>query len=207
MVLFWIDTHQNIVTKPLIFFYEWTFSDIWRGYPHILVNGEYYLYNDIPKSYLITNLIYKSPEYFLVSYIIFFFLLLFSRKFFLKKINFFNYKITLLISMILYPFILLFFTPFSIYDGLRHVLWMLPYLCILPALTIYYLIENFKNLNIKIVSLGFFCLVVFFIYNFLMITPYQYTYLNVLNGKRKTTTKGLKMIIGVIFKRISKKLI
>lgn len=189
LVLFWVDTHHNIVTKPLMFFYDWAFSDMWRGYPHILVNGEYYSYNDIPKSYLITNLIYKSPEYFLVSYIMFFFLLLFSKKFFLKKIIFFNYKITLLILMILYPFILLFFTPFSIYDGLRHVLWMLPYLCILPALAIYYLIKNFKDLNIKIISLGFFCLVVFFMYNFLMITPYQYTYLNILNGKKENHYK------------------
>ena len=48
--------------------------------------------------------------------------------------------------MIIYPFILLFLTPFSIYDGLRHVLWMLPYLCILPALTIYYLIKNLEDL-------------------------------------------------------------
>ena len=39
--------------------------------------------------------------------------------------------------MLIYPFLLLYFTPFSIYDGLRHVLWMIPYLCIIPALAIF----------------------------------------------------------------------
>ena len=43
------------------------FSDLWRGYFYILLNGDYYLYKDIPKSYLLTNIIYKSPEYFLLS--------------------------------------------------------------------------------------------------------------------------------------------
>ncbi len=189
LVLFWVDTHQNIILKPFTFFYEWAFSDMWRGYPHILFNGEYYFYNDIPKSYLITNLIYKSPEYFLILYIVFFFLFLFSRKFFVKKINLFNYKLSLIVSMILYPFLLLFFTPFSIYDGLRHVLWMLPYLCILPALTIYYLIKNLEDFKIKIISLSLFCLFIFFMYNFFMMTPYQYTYLNSFNGKKENHYK------------------
>ena len=52
--------------------------------------------------------------------------------------------------MIAYPFLLLFLTPFSIYDGLRHVLWMLPYLCIIPGLAIYYLIENTRSMRVKI---------------------------------------------------------
>ena len=72
LVLFWIDTHPNIFLLPFKFFYEWAFSDLWRGYFYILVNGDYYFYKDIPKSYLLTNIIYKSPEYFLVSYLLFF---------------------------------------------------------------------------------------------------------------------------------------
>tara|TARA_B100001057_G_C22523029_1_gene822658 strand:- start:117 stop:704 length:588 start_codon:yes stop_codon:yes gene_type:complete len=87
--------------------------------------------------------------------------------------------------MTLYPFILLYFTPFSIYDGLRHVLWMLPYVCLIPALTIYYLIKNLKNLKIKIISTTVLCFMVYFIFIFFMSTPYQYTYLNFLNGKKE----------------------
>ena len=68
--------------------------------------------------------------------------------------------------MIIFPFFLLYFTPFSIYDGLRHVLWMLPYFCIIPGLTIYYLIENFKNIKAKITLIVSSLLIVFFLFNF-----------------------------------------
>ena len=91
--------------------------------------------------------------------------------------------------MVIYPFILFYLTPFSIYDGLRHVLWMLPYLCIVPGLTIYFLIKNLKKLSVKFISVFLLILFSYFIYNFLIITPYQYTYLNILNGSKKNNIK------------------
>ncbi len=189
LVLFWIDTHPNIFVLPFKYFNEWAFSDIWRGYFYILVNGDYYFYKDIPKSYLLTNIIFKSPEYFLACCVLFFGILATSKSFFTKNIRLFNYKLFWIISMILYPFILLYLTPFSIYDGLRHVLWMIPYLCIIPSLAIYFLIKNLRNLKIKYIS-GFLLLLFFyFLFNFLTITPYQYTYLNSLNGSKKNNIK------------------
>ena len=155
LILFWIDTHPNIFILPFKFFNEWAFSDLWRGYFYIMVNGEYYLYKDIPKTYLFTNIIYKSPEYFLLTYILFFVVLVSSKSFFIKRFKSFSYKLVLIISMVLYPFILLYLTSFSIYDGLRHVLWMLPYLCIIPALTIFYLIKNLDQFKIKFTSLSY----------------------------------------------------
>ena len=83
----------NIFLLPLKFFYEWAFSDLWRGYFYILVNGDYYFYKDIPKSYLLTNIIYKSPEYFLVSYLLFFGILIGSKSFFVEKFRLFYYKL------------------------------------------------------------------------------------------------------------------
>ncbi len=189
LVLFWIDTHPNIFVLPFKFFYEWAFSDLWRGYFYILVNGDYYLYKDIPKSYLLTNIIHKSPEYFLACYVLFFGIILNSKSFFTKRIKIFNYKLIWVFSMVLYPFILLYLTSFSIYDGLRHVLWMLPYLCIIPSLTIYYLFKNLKNLKIKFISAFLLILFSYFLFNFLTITPYQYTYLNSLNGSNKNNIK------------------
>ncbi len=189
LVLFWIDTHPNILILPFKFFYEWAFTDLWRGYFYILVNSEYYLYKDIPKSYLLTNIIYKSPEYFLVAYITFFWILIYYKSFFTKRIKYFNYKIIWIFSMVIYPFILLYATPFSIYDGLRHVLWMLPYLCIIPALTIYFLIKNFKITKVKFISSFMFILFAYFLFNFLIVTPYQYTYLNILNGSKENNIK------------------
>ena len=189
LIIFWIDTHPNIFILPFKLFYEWSFTDLWRGYPFMLLNGEYFIYKDIPKSYLIINFLFKSPEYFLVSYLIFFIIFFLFKSFFLNKFNFFNYKITLIISMLLFPFLLLYFTPFSIYDGFRHVLWMLPYSCIIPALAIFYIIENIKTIFAKV--FGFLQTILFFLflYNFILLTPYHYTYLNILNGKNENHYK------------------
>ena len=174
---------------PFKFFYEWAFSDLWRGYFYFLVNGDYYLYKDLPNSYLLINIIYKSPEYFLACYVIFFGILISSKSFFTKRIKLFNYKLIWVISIVLFPFVLLYLTSFSIYDGLRHVLWMIPYLCIIPGLTIYYLFKNFNNLKVKFISVSLFLLFAYFLFNFLIITPYQYTYLNSLNGSKKNNIK------------------
>ena len=183
LVFFWIDTHPNIFILPFKFFIEWSFSDLWRGYPHMLLNGDYFIYKDIPKSYLAINFIYKSPEYFLISYIIFVTLLISSRSFFLKSFSNFHYKIILIFIIIFYPFILLYLTPFSIYDGFRHVLWMIPYTCIIPALSIYFLLENIKLKSSKFLASIKLILFTYFLINFLSLTPYHYTYLNILNGK------------------------
>ena len=184
LVFFWIDAHPNIISLPLKLFLEWFSHDFsWVGYPYILVDGNYYLYDNIPKSYLFINIIFRSPEYLILLYLIFPLIFFLSKDFFQKKFKLFNYKLTLILLMIIFPFFLLYFTPFSIYDGLRHVLWMLPYFCIIPGLTIYYLIENFKNIKAKIALIVSSLLIVFFLFNFFSITPYQYTYLNIFNGK------------------------
>jgi len=183
LVIFWIDTHPNIFILPFKFFSDWAFGDFWRGYPYILVNGDYFVYKEIPKSYLFINLIYKSPEYFLLTYIIFLTIFFKSRNFFEKKFFLFNYKLTLITSMIVFPFVLLYFTSFSIYDGLRHVLWAIPYICIIPGLTIYYLVENINSIKVKLTLSLLSLFIIYFLFNFFLITPYQYTYLNILNGK------------------------
>jgi len=183
LIMFWIDTHPNIFVLPFNFFLEFTFGDAYRGINANLVNEQYFLYNETPKSYLFINLIYKSPEYFLLTYVIFLVIFLKSNIFFNKEFYLFNYKLLLVTSMIIFPFLMVFFLHFSLYDGIRHVLWMLPYFCIIPGLTIYYLIKNIKfikaRLTLSILSL----LIIYFLYNFFLITPYQYTYLNILNGK------------------------
>lgn len=183
LVIFWIDTHPNIFILPFNFFLEWVIGDFWRGYPYILVNGEYFLYQEIPKSYLFINLIYKSPEYFLLTYAIFLIIFLKSNFFFKRNFYFFNYKLLLITSTIVFPFLIVFFISFSLYDGLRLILWTLPYFCIIPGLTIYYLIENISFIKAKLILSLLSLFIIYFLFNFFLITPYQYTYLNILNGK------------------------
>ena len=102
LVLFWIDTHPNILVLPFTYFSEWVIGDFWRGYPYILLNGNYFLYGEIPKSYLFINLIYKSPEYFLLTYLIFIIIFFKSNRFFKIKFSFFNYKLILISTLIIF---------------------------------------------------------------------------------------------------------
>ena len=150
IILFWIDTHPNILLLPFDFLME-TFSSNYRtGWCCNLVNGNYYFSIEPPKFYFLKNFIYKSPEYILITYILFIIFFIWSRKFFTEKFKYFNSKIYFLILILLYPDIIALLIPYPIYDGLRLFLWTIPYFCIIPALAIYYLIETFKYKKSKI---------------------------------------------------------
>ena len=85
--------------------------------------------------------------------------------------------------MLIFPNLLMLIIRFPVNDGLRLFLWVLPYYCIIPGLTIYYLIENFSFIKQKITLLVLSLFFIYYLFNFLSLTPYQYTYLNFLNGK------------------------
>ena len=85
--------------------------------------------------------------------------------------------------MLIFPNLLMLIIRFPVNDGLRLFLWVLPYYCIIPGLTIYYLIENFSFIKPKITLLVLSLFIIYYLFNFLSLTPYQYTYLNFLNGK------------------------
>ena len=88
----------------------------------------------------------------------------------------------LILFIISFPNLLLIASPFKIYDGLRFFLYLIPYICIIPGLAIYYLIINYKINISKILFTGIFSLFAYYLLIFFSLTPYQYTYLNVLNG-------------------------
>ena len=187
--LFWIDIHQNVFLQPFILLQEWISPDLISGWRHNLVNGEYYLSSEVPNFYFVINFFYKTPEYVLISYCIFV-ILIFSRgKFFIERFYCFNYKLYFLLMLLIFPSLIQFILPFTIYDGLRLFLWAIPYTCIVPALTIYYLIENFHYIKSKVTSIFLLSFFVFYFYSFVTITPYHYTYLNLFNGKKENRYK------------------
>ena len=80
----------------------------------------------------------------------------------------------------------MFVLPYNVYDGLRLFIWTIPYYCIIPGLTVYFI---YKNLNLwysKMIISSISILFIFFIFNFFSLTPYQYIYLNLLTGEKKT---------------------
>ena len=83
------------------------------------------------------------------------------------------------------PIVIGFIGPVKVYDGMRHYLWSVPYFCIIPGLTIYYLIENFNFIKPKLTLLFLLVAMIYSLFNFFTITPYHYTYLNIFNGESK----------------------
>ena len=119
----------------------------------------------------------------LLTYLAFPFLIFFNKNYFKNKFKLFYSKIYLIFFILIFPNIVIFFLPYPLYDGLRLFLWTVPYACILPAITIYYILENLNKSFFKFLSVFLSVFIFYFLFNFFQITPYQYTYLNFLNGK------------------------
>ena len=85
---------------------------------------------------------------------------------------------------IILPSFLLLLSPFSVYDGLRLFLFILPYLSIVPAISLLFIFKNLKLNFYKFIFSTFAILLVYFGLKFLFITPYHYTYLNFLLTER-----------------------
>jgi hypothetical protein len=180
-ILTWPDVHSNIFTEPFKLFIAQTKLPAF-GVNWLLFNGDFFNTLSVPKSYIIINLIYKSPEFILVNYLIFIYLVIVNNNFFSLKFNFFWSKIFLVLFIFLFPIISFIFIPYRVYDGLRLFLYLIPYISIIPGLGIYYLITNLSSLLSKILlglTLGLF---VYYLFVFFSFTPYQYTYLNKLIG-------------------------
>ena len=89
----------------------------------------------------------------------------------------------------LYINLVLFLLPFPVYDGIRLFMWAIPYFCIIPALTVFFIYKKYKTLFSKTLFFSSLMLFFFHVYNFILITPYQYTYLNIFNGNKEQRYK------------------
>ncbi len=186
LVLFWPDTHENIFILPFKFLIQ-TFS-IEVGWPFNLLNGTYISSKEVPINYLLVNYLYKLPEYVLFLYFISGPLIFFNFKNLSKKIQKIKLKILTLFILLVYPNLILYFISYPIYDGLRLFLWVSPYIVIIPAITAYLLFEKKKEFYVLTKYIILF-LFIYHIYNFFLITPYHYTYLNYLSGDEKERYK------------------
>ena len=187
MVLFWPQTHQNIFLLPIKLALEgFSFG---FGTPFILFNGEIFLTSEIPKNYILINLFYKMPEFFILSFILFIFLFITIGSHFKKEFKGFYFKIFFVLFIILFPNILLLITPYEVYDGLRLFLFLLPFICIIPSILIFFLYKKIKNNLYKFIFLFLIFLKIFYIFNFFSLTPYHYVYLNIFAGKYSENSK------------------
>ena len=184
----WPDAHSNIFTEPFkLFMAQSKFQGFGGGW--LLFNGNFFNTLSLPPSYIFINLIYKSPEFILISYVIFIYFIMVNKNFFSSQFNFFWNKMFLILFILLFPIISFIFLPYRVYDGLRLFLYIIPYFSIIPGLAIYYLINNFNALLPKLLLGVITSLFIYYLFIFFSFTPYQYTYLNKFIGNLSNAHK------------------
>ena len=143
------------------------------------VNGEYYEVFNTPKTYFLDVAIYRLPFYF--SLLIIFSYLLFFTKNLNTKNQFKNFNIRFLIINVVafFPILLALALSVNIYDNLRLFLFIVPFFSLIAAFSIDQLFQTFKNSWISKSCLSI-ILILFFLsfYRFVLLTPYQYDYIN-----------------------------
>ena len=206
MVIFWPDVHANILILPFKHIIA-SLNDVNYGTSWGLLDGEFYKTINTPRGYLIKNLFYKLPEYILFAYVFFIFLFFYDYKFFKKRFKFFKAKLLYFLFIIVFPLIVAFIASIKLHDGLRYFLFLIPYLSIIPGLTIYYLIYNSKFLINKIFTFLMLISFLYFLFVFFSLTPYHYTYLNKFNGNFSYASKKFENDYwGVSIKELVKKI-
>jgi len=188
MIIFWPYTHENIFVLPFKLILD-SLSDLTQGTPWGLMNGEFYRTHQTPRTYLIINLFYKLPEFILLSYVVFVYLFFRDKKFFQSHFEFFKTKLFYLLFIIIFPIAIVSVIGLKIHDGLRYFLFLMPYLSIIPGIVIYYFICQIKFKFYQLHFISIVALFIYYLFNFFSLTPYQYTYINILNGNFANASK------------------
>ena len=179
MIICWPNVHSNIFFKPFNLFYD-SLLDISQGVQISYFIGKFYNTADTPWYYLLVNFFYKIPVYIIIS--LFFYFIFFKQinNFFLSNTNFFYFSNICLLLLVL-PILISIFFKLKIHDGVRYFLYLIPLINIFPSIFFNFLFSDFSKLYKKflIVFLSLFFLI--FVYKFITITPYHYTYLNLFN--------------------------
>jgi hypothetical protein len=144
-----------------------------------LINGIFYETKNTPTLYFFYMLKFKIP--FFISFLI---LSAFALPFLInnpikKIIGNFNVKFFIVNCIIFFPIIFTIFFSVKIYDDLRLFIFIIPFLSLLCAFSLYYFFISFKKSFISKLLIFFtlFLFIIFF-FRFISLSPYQYTYIN-----------------------------
>ena len=173
--IFWPDSHSDLLRMPFILLnnYFLLFFEANFGLPLGILNGDYYETTNTPSRYIFIMLFFKLPIYILFSII--FLPIVFFIKHKKKPFKYIFY----IFLQILFPILLILFFKPGINDGLRYFLYIIPFFVILSSISIFYIFSS------RFIILKIFLIFLFLhnIFIFFKLTPYQYTFINSLNGK------------------------
>jgi hypothetical protein len=185
MLIFWPWAQQNPVLNPLIALRE--ISQF--GFPHpVLFNGQFIMATELPWNYLITYFVVSLPEILLLLCLvggIWAFVRLLRT---LRSHQFPSYRfmggVVLLLAVII-PIITAILARSTLYDGLRHFIFVIPPLVCLVAITFSVALDWLAKINRKldIVITGLVSLyLIVQIVVMIQLHPYEYIYYNQLVG-------------------------
>ena len=152
----------------------------WNDGPKIgLLNGDFYEVFNTPKNYFLTVAIYRIPFYFSLLVVVSYFLFFFKKLDTENEIKNYNQKFFLVNLIAFFPIFLALILGVNIYDNLRLFLFIIPLFCIIAALSLDYFFKNLKDsISAKISLVAILILFSLSFYRFIILTPYQYTYVN-----------------------------
>ena len=144
-----------------------------------LIDGLFYETNNTPGTYFLNIIRFRIP--FLFSILIFFsYLLVITNNNISKKyITNFDNKFIIVNIIIFFPIITSLLLNVRIYDNLRLFIFILPFFSLLASFSLYHFLKNFNNsIKSKLGTLLILFFFSIFIYRFIFLTPYQYSYVN-----------------------------
>ena len=163
-------------------------------YPHgpvlEIMNGNYYETAATPRSYFFNFFIFRFPIYISILLISLAILIRTDKNFFTSEFKHFINKIIIIFAIIFFPIVVHLIVQVKIYNGIRLFLFIIPFLSLLIAISVYYILKNFKK-SIYIKSLLSITTIFFllFLQRFIFLTPYHYDYSNFVNLKFSNTEK------------------
>ena len=179
LIICWPNTHGNIFFDPLRIFLQ-SLNDTSQGVQISYFAGEFYKTLDTPWYYILSNLFFKMPVFYLIIFLFGVFNLREINMHFKSNQNFFYYSMISLFLLI-FPILIAIFLNLKIHDGLRYFVYLIPLFNIIPSIFLYYLYKEFNSLKNKIISIFLLPFFIIFIIKFVLITPYHYAYLNLFN--------------------------
>ena len=211
VVLCWPHIFKAIQSDNLLRFLSIIIKNTinWNDGPKIgLLNGEYYEVFNTPKSYFLYFIFYRLPIYFSVLLIFSYYLIFFKKLEIRDEIADFNNKFLIINLIAFFPILLVLILSANVYDNIRLFLFVIPFFCIVGSFSINQLFKTFKNnTKNKIFVSIILILFSFSFYRFIILTPYQYTYVNyVYPSYEKTIDKFEQDYWGTSYKELVKKM-
>ncbi len=177
MLAFWPWAHQSPVLGPWKALVEFSDFSAWKK--EVLVWGETYRWDQIPRTYLLSYLLVQLPELLLLGL---FLASAFVARHLATPKRFVSrewLEIAAIVTAAALPPLIAILKGSTIYSGYRHFMFCIPPLCILGALALWGTWQRLRARSLRItVVAALLVYICFHVATMVRLHPYEYTYFN-----------------------------